>query len=175
MALKAGGSSPLAHPSSRAVGHRTFAAYTARAFTASSSTAEQWTLNPLVLGSNPRGRTIGQWPLRVRPLVTRRWGSPSQTRWEGCQDQPSAPNDISQISIGRNGPICRYSDLLKSLQGSKSEAYVTFFNKQGSHATSRSTLQCNSVAQFGSSVIRHRCNDLLDNCRACRKIEANMA
>ena len=114
MALKAGGSSPLAHPSSRAVGHRTFAAYTARAFTASSSTAEQWTLNPLVLGSNPRGRTIGWWPLRARPIGAPSWGNPSQTRWECCQDQPNAPHGISQILIGRKGPVCRYSNLLNS-------------------------------------------------------------
>jgi hypothetical protein len=33
--------------------------HSARHDRASSSTAEQWTLNPLVLGSNPRGRTQG--------------------------------------------------------------------------------------------------------------------
>jgi hypothetical protein len=55
VALKAGGSSPLAHPNDR-LGTALRAPYTPAA-RASSSTAEQRTLNPQVLGSKPRGRT----------------------------------------------------------------------------------------------------------------------
>ena len=39
----------------------------------------------------------------------------------------------------------------------------------------RADLRSGANRELGSSVIRHRCNDLLDHCRACRKIEANMA
>src|SRR5437868_14637067 len=49
VALEVGGSSPLGHPVGGRVG--------SSAACASSSMAEQRTLNPQILGSNPRGRT----------------------------------------------------------------------------------------------------------------------
>ena len=52
MALEVGGSSPLGHPNGGRVA--------SSAYCASSSMAEQRTLNPQVLGSNPRGRTFPQ-------------------------------------------------------------------------------------------------------------------
>src|SRR3954469_17427035 len=51
VALEVGGSSPLGHPKGGQLG--------SSADCASSSMAEQRTLNPQVLGSNPRGRTNG--------------------------------------------------------------------------------------------------------------------
>lgn len=73
MALKAGGSIPLDHPrplvspraartsrvTSRILGSvLRWRLHFAVALRTSSSTAEQWTLNPLVQGSNPWGCTI---------------------------------------------------------------------------------------------------------------------
>ncbi len=53
MALKVGGSSPLGHPMS----YLEMCVLVYGCFGASSSMAEQRTLNPQVLGSSPRGRT----------------------------------------------------------------------------------------------------------------------
>ena len=57
VALEVGGSSPLAHPIWCVVYGADRPRTLRRRTSASSSTAEQWTLNPLVQGSNPWGRT----------------------------------------------------------------------------------------------------------------------
>ena len=58
MALKAAGSIPVAHPTRPGSLGGTTLPPTLPGLRASSSTAEQWTLNPLVQGSNPWGRTV---------------------------------------------------------------------------------------------------------------------
>ncbi len=74
MALKVGGSSPLGHPMS-VLNKCVLVCW---CFSASSSMAEQRTLNPQVLGSSPRGRTSSEYLFQVGSLqqyIIRMWQS----------------------------------------------------------------------------------------------------
>ena len=126
VALEAGGSSPLAHPnrSGGVRGARAPRTLPGRSSErcASSSTAEQWTLNPLVPGSNPRGRTstvqvLGlvavrrtSGPPQMRPLAAA--SARRRSRWIGMGDADQGGGPFAQRSAAQLGDTPLGDDLV---------------------------------------------------------------